>query len=316
MPNHGPACARAPLVDAIATFLAHQHAAQMSEIRALLERTIDEAGPYALVVLGERLAGAGADWRYYSRDPLARGIHNALAGPVLRHEPVVRGAEHLALVADKPVVIVANHLSYSDANVIDVLLQKVDGGRVADRLTVIAGPKVYSNVRRRFSSLCFGTIKVPQTSTRASAEAVMTPRAVARAARQSIAVAQERLRLGEALLIFAEGTRSRTGQLQRFLSAAARYLTGPETWVVPMGLAGTERLFPIDGNVLNPVRITLAIGRPVRAAVLHGAARGDRQLVMDCIGIAIAELLSADYRGVYGEASTANERARVLRREW
>ena len=34
-----------------------------------------------------------------------------------------------------------------------------------DRLTVVAGPKVYSSLRRRFSSLCFGTIKTAQSNT-------------------------------------------------------------------------------------------------------------------------------------------------------
>ena len=121
----------------------------------------------------------------------------------------MRGIEHLDRVRGQRVVIFANHLSYSDANAIDVLLQKTGGAELADRMTVIAGPKVFSNLRRRFSSLCFGTIKVPQTSARASDEAVMTPRQIALAARRSIEVAHERLRLGEALLVLPEGTRSR-----------------------------------------------------------------------------------------------------------
>ena len=199
------------------------------------------------------------------------------------------------------VVIFANHLSYSDANAIDVLLQE-SGAELADRLTVIAGPKVYSSLRRRFSSLCFGTIKVPQTSARSSDEAVMTPREVALAARRSIEVAHERLRLGEALLVFPEGTRSRTGRMQKLLAGAARYLELPETWILPLGLTGTERLFPMNEDSLNPVRITLTIGPPISARLLDERARGDRQVVMDDIGRAIAALLPAEYRGAYGDA--------------
>ena len=302
--NHkdaGP-CSRDPLVDAIATFLARDHALRLGDIRGSLARTIDEAGPAAIDGLGRRLASAGSDWSYYPRDPLARDIHRLLAGRVLRHDPVVRGIEHLDRVRGQRVVIFANHLSYSDANAIDVLLQKSGGAELADRLTVVAGPKVYSNLRRRFSSLCFGTIKVPQTSARSSDEAVMTPRAVALAARRSIEVAHQRLRLGEALLVFPEGTRSRTGQMQRLLSGAARYLEVPDTWVLPMGLTGTERLFPMSEDSLNPVRITLAIGGPVQARLLDDRAKGDRQLVMDEIGRAIAALLPAGHRGAYGDA--------------
>ena len=300
--NDGARCSREPLVNAIATFLARDHALGLGDIRASLARTIDDAGPGAIDGLGRRLASAGSDWSYHPRDPLARDIHRVLAGRVLQHAPVVRGIEHLDRVRGQRVVIFANHLSYSDANAIDVLLQKSGGAEIADRLTVVAGPKVYSNLRRRFSSLCFGTIKVPQTSARSSDEAVMTPREVALAARRSIDVAHERLRLGEALLVFPEGTRSRTGRMQRLLSGAARYLEVPDTWVLPMGLTGTERLFPMSEDSLNPVRITLTIGSPVPARLLDERANGDRQLVMDEIGRAIAALLPAEHCGAYGGA--------------
>lgn len=75
---------------------------------------------------------------------------------MLDHDAVPLGTGHLAAVAGKPVVVAANHLSYSDANLLEVLLHQAGAGALADRLTVVAGPKVYSNLRRRFSSLCFG----------------------------------------------------------------------------------------------------------------------------------------------------------------
>jgi 1-acyl-sn-glycerol-3-phosphate acyltransferase len=310
--NGEPACGREPLVEAISTFLAHKHASGMSEIRASLVRTIDEAGPDGIEFLGKRLARAGTDWSYYPRDPLARRIHHVLAARVLRHAPVVLGTEHLDAVAGKPLVIFANHLSYSDANVMEVLLQQVGGRELSDRLTVVAGPKVYSDVKRRFSSLCFGTIKTPQSSARSTDEAVMSPRDVVRAARRSIQIAQERLGLGEALLVFAEGTRSRSSRMQRLLTASARYLEPPGTWVMPVGIAGTERLFPIGEDSLNPVPITLRIGQPVPASVLGERAREDRRLIMDCVGVAIAELLPHAYRGAYGDEVPDLEDARRL----
>jgi acyltransferase-like protein len=181
---------------------ARDHAPALGEIRESLQREIDDAGPAALAALGYRLSHAGT--------------------------------EHLAGVAGKPLVIVANHLSYSDANLLEVLLHQAGAGALADRLTVIAGPKVYSSLRRRFSSLCFGTIKVPQSSRLSTDEAVMNPRDVALAARRVIEIAHERLRLGEALLIFAEGTRSRSGEMQRLLPGVARYIDWPGTWILPV----------------------------------------------------------------------------------
>jgi 1-acyl-sn-glycerol-3-phosphate acyltransferase len=292
------ACGRDPLVEAIVRFLAHAHAADAGDIRTCLERAIDEAGPGAIDALSAHLAGAGADWIYYPRDLLARQIHHALAPRVLK-DPVVSGIEHLDEVTGRPVCIFANHLSYSDANVLDVVLHNVGAGSLADRLTVVAGPKVYSSVTRRFSSLCFGTIKVPQNSERSTDEAVMNPREVGRLARRSIQIAHERLALGEALLVFAEGSRSRSGQMQQFLSGTARYLGARHVWVLPVGLAGTERLFPIDGSGLKAAPISVSFGRPLSADALRDHTRGDRRKMMDAIGHAVAAVLPEPYRGVY-----------------
>ena len=292
-------CGREPLVESIARFLARERVANAREIRECVERAIDECGPGAIDALSSRLRMAGTDWDYYAPDPLARRIHHALAASVMRPAPVVEGARHLEAVHGLPLVIFANHLSYSDANVVDVLLRNAGASALADRLTAVAGPKVYSNVTRRFSSLCFGTIKVPQSSERSTEDAVMNPRDVARAARHAIQIAQERLLLGEALLIFGEGSRSRTAGMQQFLPGTARYLDLPGTWVLPIGITGTEKLFPIDGATLHPVPITMNIGRPIPASDLRGRAKRDRRLMMDSIGRAVADLLPVEYRGVY-----------------
>jgi 1-acyl-sn-glycerol-3-phosphate acyltransferase len=293
-------CGRDPLVDAISTFLAHVHTPGLPAIRAILDRTIDDAGPEGLDSLRQRLSDAGSDWSYFPHDPLARRIHQVLAAPVLQYPPIVSGAEHLDAVAGRPLVILANHLSYADANAIEVLLQIAGHGALADRLTVIAGPKVYSNLSRRFSSLCFGTIKIPQSASRSSGDAVMNARDVAKGARRSIEAARERLALGEALLIFPEGSRSRNAALQPLLAGVARYLDSPETWILPAGLTGTERLFPIGEGALNPVPLTLRFGPPIAADALRKEAGDDRQRMMDIVGRAIGNLLPREYRGVYG----------------
>jgi 1-acyl-sn-glycerol-3-phosphate acyltransferase len=245
------------------------------------------------------LSTAGADWDYYPRDLLARRIHQVLADRILLPESALHGAEHLAALGTGPVVIMANHLSYADANLIEVMFHRAGAEQTCDRLTVIAGPKVYSSLKRRFSSLCFGTIKVPQSSGVSSEDAVMDPREVARAARRSIEIAHERLRLGDALLVFGEGTRSRTRGMQPMLAAAARYLECPGTTVLPVGIVGTEALFPIGEDALHPVRVEVRVGRPIEAQEIHQRSGGDRQGMMDNVGQAIAALLPQEYRGAY-----------------
>ena len=289
------------LTAAIATFLAGRDAGTLRDIRAALDREIAAAGPDAFARLTQRLADEGADWTFYPSDPLARRIHHLLAGWLVPHDSAIFGIEHLAAVEGRPLVIIANHLSYSDANLLEVLLHRAGADALGDRLTVIAGPKVYSDVKRRFSSLCFGTIKMPQSHALSTDEAVMDPREAARAARRGIDIAHERIRLGDALLVFAEGTRSRTRGMQPMLAGVTRYLDVPGTYVLPIGLTGADAWYPIGEEVLYPVRIVARIGAPIEARVLRERAGGDRRLMMDAVGLAVAEQLPPEYRGAYAD---------------
>ena len=304
---------RETLVDAILDFLADQDLLTLSEIRSALEREIDGAGTDALLALKARLV-ADHGWDYYPRDLLARRIHHVLADRFLADGSGLRGAHHLASIGEAPVVIVTNHLSYADANVIEVLLERGGGANLANRLTALAGPKIFTSRERRFSSLCFGTIKVPQSTDVASEEAVLNGREVARAARQSIDAAHRRLGEGDVLLLFGEGTRSRTGGMQQMLSAAARYLEVPRTRILPAGLTGSEALFPVGVATIRHARVLLQLGAPIPAEALIDRADGDRRLVMDAVGLAIADLLPAEYRGVYANTAAFQDAARVLSR--
>jgi len=306
------AVGRSTLVTAITTFLADHDPRTLSAIREALEREIDGAGPEALALLNERLGDSGNGWHYCQADPLARRIHHVLADSLLHHESALYGVEHTAALSAQPVVIFANHLSYSDANLLEILLQRFGGAPLADRLTVIAGPKVYSSMKRRFSSLCFGTIKTPQSSALSTEDAVMNAREVARAARLSIDIAHERLGVGDALLVFGEGTRSRSSGMQPLLPGVSRYLEGPGTWVLPVGIAGTEELFPVGDDALHSVPIKIRLGRPFPAHVLHERANGDRRLMMDSVGLAIAGLLPPEYRGAYADDAADLDDARRL----
>jgi len=143
---------------------------------------------------------------------------------------------------------------------------------------------------------------VPQSSGVSSEDAVMDPREVARAARRSIDIAHERLRLGDVLLVFGEGTRSRTRGMQQMLAGVTRYLEVPETIVLPVGIVGTEALYPIDDDALHPVRVEVRVGAPIVAQEIRERCAGDRQAVVDEIGRAIAALLPPEYRGAYEKA--------------
>lgn len=289
---------RDALISAILSFIGEQDLLSLDDTGRTLRREFDQVSDYALAALKTRLT-ADDGWTYYPPDPISRRIHHVLADTFLTHDSEVHGAQYFDQLGSRPVVIFANHLSYADANVIDVLLERSGASALANRLTAIAGPKVFTSRERRFSSLCFGNIKVPQSVDVSTGEAVLGPREVARAARASIDVAHARLASGDALLLFGEGTRSRSGGLQPMLPGVARYLEGPDAWVLPVGLTGSEDIFPVDGSRIRPGRVIMRAGAPLQAAALLKRSAGDRRKAMDSIGGMIASLLPPAYRGTY-----------------
>jgi hypothetical protein len=56
----------------------------------------------------------------------------------------------------------------------------------------------------------------------------------------------------------------------------------------------------------------MQLGRAITADGLLAHANGDRRLVMDTLGLAIAQLVPASYRGVYGNEHEFLDAMRVL----
>ena len=80
--------------------------------------------------------------------------------------------------------------------------------------------------------------------------------------------------------------------MQPMLPAVARYLEiQPDVWVLPVGITGTEALFPVGDVRVRPARIHLRIGTPLRAQHLLTVTNQHRQTMMDAIGLTIAALL-------------------------
>lgn len=300
------------LIAAILDFLAVKDDAGRPQIHAMLAREVEQAGRAGLIALHKRLALSGSGWQYFEPDPLARRLHHVLADSFMHPGSALHGMEHVTAVRGRPVVIIANHLSYADANVIDILLERHGGGELAGRLTTIAGPKVFVDLQRRFSSLCFGSIRTAQSSALSTGEAVMSPREVARAAQHSIAIALERLALGDALLVFGEGTRSRTGAMQPMLPGVARYFEGPPAFILPAGIVGTDAAFPVGDNRLHFAPVEVRFGRPIDTAELRSCTRHSRRLMIDVVGLAVASLLPAARHGTYGDATPALQEAREV----
>jgi 1-acyl-sn-glycerol-3-phosphate acyltransferase len=300
---------RATLRHELAQALADWGAADVSALEPSVDRELREFSDEALAIAVARLRQTDQDWGFHPHDGPSRKLSRLGHGLVMRPGSELLGQENLAVARERAVFFVANHLSFVDANVFDALFASLGQRAIADRLTVLVGPKVYASVTRRLASMCFGAIKIPQSQSRASGEALMPRREVARLAVETLACVAERHAAGDHVLIFVEGTRSRTGAMQRVLAASARYFEGAGALVIPVGLWGTEKLVPLETELVSESVVHARVGRPVDAAQLAVRAGGRRPVVADALGYLIAQLLPESYRGAYGPSAERLEPA-------
>lgn len=304
--------ARAEIVRAIASLVSGWGAGGADELGALLAKALGRFDDADLTRFRKRLETTGDAWGYNPPDPVARFVSRLVHGRVDVEGSELTDGGGLRVARERPVVFLGNHLSFIDANSVDYLLSREGHTDVADNLTVLAGPKVFALPIRRLGSLSFGTIKMPQSPSRASGEAVMPRRQTLALARKTLATALERRRRGDHLLIFSEGTRSRTGAMTRVLPAVTRYLEDPFATIVPCAIWGTEKVVPLGEDHVHPHPVHVRFGRPVAARELFERAGRKRVVVADAIGHLTADLLPPDYRGCYADASTELADARAL----
>jgi 1-acyl-sn-glycerol-3-phosphate acyltransferase len=108
----------------------------------------------------------------------------------------------------------------------------------------------------------------------------------------------EALAAGRPIAMFPEGTRSRDGHLKAGKSGAALLAMRSGAPLLPVGIAGTHRLFPGDSKLPHPSRILIRVGEPFTLPHVPDG-RIDRQALgegTELIMAAIAELLPESQR--------------------
>lgn len=80
--------------------------------------------------------------------------------------------------------------------------------------------------------------------------------------RDSLALCEGLLQDGNALIYFPEGTRSPTGEMQRFRSGIGRLATATGVPVVPCRLEGCGAVWPKGRLLPRPGKVALRIGEP------------------------------------------------------
>jgi 1-acyl-sn-glycerol-3-phosphate acyltransferase len=196
-----------------------------------------------------------------------------------------------------PLIIAVNHLS------------NADGPVVGGWLTPALGRRIHWLGKREMFRFPFAATILQSGS--------VHPVDRGAADVEAFRLAQRILEAGNVLLAFPEGTRSPTGGLQRPREGLALLALRTGAPILPVGIAGTDRLWPRGGRPHVGGQVVLRVGEAFTLAdVLGEAARDRRQakrLATDAIMERIAVLLPARHRGVYGTDQAEHARADPIR---
>jgi len=151
----------------------------------------------------------------------------------------------------------------------------------------VAGPKVYETPFRRIASLALNTIKTAQSSGLAHNAGGLSPREIAAIAIGTVHTAQERMTAGDIVLLYGEGSRSRTRRLGPFIKAVRKYAQVDGCRIVPMALSGSDKMMPLDRMQMRPVPVNLRVGPsiPVTGLGPLGALEATWHAVADMLPV-------------------------------
>jgi 1-acyl-sn-glycerol-3-phosphate acyltransferase len=212
-------------------------------------------------------------WVYY----FGRVIIRIMVFPFAGWE--VKGRENVP--SQGPLIIVCNHLHLADPPVVAASLPL--------KCVFMAKEELWQNGWSRFWVENFGAFPVRKGI---DIEAVRR--------------AENWLKRGVSVVVFPEGGRSKTGQLQAAFNGAALIALRTGVPILPASIAGTDKLNRFIWCLFHRPRITVTFGKPFLPTSNNGKLVKEqrRELMSDIMG-RIAKLLPTEYRGVYDVEKTA-----------
>ncbi len=184
-----------------------------------------------------------------------------------------------------PVILAANHISNGDAVILGAWLTK----RLGRRIHWLGKKEMFDWPIVGWIARNGGVHPVDRTAADVDA----------------FRLAERVLNEGHVLMIFPEGTRSRTGELQKPKDGLAMLALRTGAPIVPIGIAGTDRVWPKGRLLPRPGgHATMRVGPSFRLAdeLPDGLDRKRaKALATDLIMRRIAAELPPRHRGPYGE---------------
>lgn len=182
----------------------------------------------------------------------------------------IEGRENVP--AHGALLVVCNHLSVADPPILGVSLKR--------RTRFMAKEELFRNIFFRFAVTQFGAFPVYRGSS----------------GRQALRRAHEVLEKGNALVMFPEGQRSRTGRLGPGMPGAALVAYHNRCMILPVGIEGTEVIKGLRWLVKRP-EVCLKIGKPFRLSEdSRSLSREQLQVHCDRIMTEISQLVAERYR--------------------
>jgi len=194
----------------------------------------------------------------------------------------IEGMENLENLKE-PVIFISNHLSNSDGIVLNKVLEAQD-------VTFVAGVKLSQNNFTNIGRYVVKTITI-------------TPNSADKDAMSSII---KTVKSGKNVLLFPEGTRSRTGALIEARRGILLIQKFTKAKIIPIGICGSEKLLPINSlgmekEKFQHARVNIKIGKSIKLLEKNEGENKHEFDERSIINIMknLAELLPEAYRGVY-----------------
>ena len=179
------------------------------------------------------------------------------------HRLRVEGAEHLPRRA--PFVLIANHTSHLDA----MTLGSVLGWRLRNCVHPVAAGEHFfeSPAAANFAAFVLNALPLWRRG----------------AGRYALQQLRDRL-VGEpcGMILFPEGTRSRSGEMAAFKSGLGMVVAGLPVPVVPCHLAGAHAALPPQRRLPRPRRLRLRVGQPFQFDDCSDDREGWKRIAESC----------------------------------